>query len=85
MSGLKSLVSLPKAQTPGPNWLIFWLEAHLIVFGRSEATFEFRIWGGDMGPTLNPRMGPSGPESGAISQQKIRNVKLGPVRPNTIT
>ena len=36
----------PTAQTSGPNWLISWLEApHLIVFGRTEAIFEFRIWG----------------------------------------
>ena len=60
----KSLAPPPTAQTPGPNWLIFWLEApHLIVFGRTEAIFEFRIWGGDMGPTLNSRRGPPGPEN----------------------
>ena len=78
----------PTAQTSGPNWLIFWLEApHLIVFGRTEAIFEFRIWGGDMGPTgwsLNSWMGPSGPENGPISQPQIRNSKIASVRPNTI-
>ena len=75
----------PTAQTPGPNWLIFWLEApHLILSGRTEAIFEFRIWGGDMGTTLKIQTGPSGPENGPISQPQIRNSKIASVRPNRI-
>ena len=75
----------PTAQTPGPNWLIFWLEApHLIVFGRTEAIFEFRIWGWDIGPFS----GPEGPirefRVGPISPPQIRNSKIASVRPNTI-
>ena len=42
----KSLAPPPTAQTPGPNWLIFWQETpHLIPFRGTEAIFEFRIWG----------------------------------------
>ena len=75
----------PYSPNSWAEWLIFWLEApHLIVFGRTEAIFEFRIWGGDMGPTLNSRRGPPGPENGPISQPQIRNSKIASVRPNRI-
>ena len=53
----------------------------MIVFGRTEAIFEFRIWGGDMGTTLKIQTGPSGPENGPISQPQIRNSKIALVRP----
>ena len=47
----KSLASFrPTAQTPGPNWLTFWREAHqLIAFRCTEAIFEFRRRSRDVG------------------------------------
>ena len=39
----KSLAPPPRAQTAGPNWLKFFLEAHLDdAFRIIEAIFEFR-------------------------------------------
>ena len=39
----------PTAQTPGPNWLIFWRETpHVNTFGRTGAIFEFHPRSGDM-------------------------------------
>ena len=38
------------AQTPGPNWLIFWQETlHVNTFGLTEAIFEFHPGSRDMG------------------------------------
>ena len=43
----------PTAQTPGPNWLIFWREApHLIAFRGTEAIFESPPESQDMSPFL---------------------------------
>ena len=43
----------PTAQTPGPNWLIFWLETpHLIAFRGTEAIFEFLPGSRDISPFL---------------------------------
>ena len=39
---LKTVAPPPTAQTPGPNWLIFWLETpHVNTFRGTEAIFEF--------------------------------------------
>ncbi len=45
----KSLAPPPTAQTPGPNWLIFWRETHHgNAFRGTEAIFEFHLSSRDM-------------------------------------
>ena len=45
----KSLAPPPTAQTPGPNWLIFWRETHHgNAFRGTEAIFEFHLRSRDM-------------------------------------
>ena len=40
----------PTAQTPGPNWLIFWRETpHVNSFRLTEAIFEFHLRSRDIG------------------------------------
>ena len=46
----KSMAPPPTAQTPGSNWLIFWLETpHRNTFRGTEAIFEFHPGSWDMG------------------------------------
>ena len=53
----------PTAQTPGPNWLIFWRETpHVNTFRGTEAIFEFHPRSGDTSRFLldfGPRLDPS--------------------------
>ena len=59
----KSMAPPPTAQTPGPNWLIFWRETpHVNTFRGTEAIFEFHPRSGDTSRFLldfGPRLDPS--------------------------
>ena len=77
----------PTAQTPGPNWLIFWLKTpHVVTFRITEAIFEFHPRSWDMSKKLaifahflTPDLTPQNPINRPISRLPEWNSKIASV------